>query len=319
MVTSRRGIISPPGKFDCPEGEGLSEEEGGSTLPRRQLGRHLREAREALGMTLIESAKLMEWGKSSLQRLEKGQTEKIRTHDIRLLCEQFQLGAERTADLIALAEQTAVKSWWHDYGALITPAFDVYMGLESSARGLAQFQPSAVPGLLQTADYARSLDVLYFPNDPPDEIDRRVEIRARRQGLITRRNKPATYTAVLHESVLRTVIGSRKVMAAQLRHLADLSTHPNVDIRVLPFRAGLPVGLSTGPFLILDFDVDRKGKPEEPSVVYVESFTGGIFLERLADLDRYREAYGVIQRAALDAQPSRDLLREVAKEYERGR
>ncbi|WP_433681538.1 helix-turn-helix domain-containing protein [Nocardia sp. CA-119907] len=239
----------------------MSEEEGGSTLPRRQLGRHLREAREALGMTLIESAKLMEWGKSSLQRLEKGQTEKIRTHDIRLLCEQYQLGAERTSDLIALAEQTAVKSWWHDYGALITPAFDVYMGLESSTRGLTQFQPSAVPGLLQTADYSRALDVLYFPNDSPEGIDRRVEIRTRRQGLLTRRNKPAIYTAVLHESVLRTVIGSRKVMAAQLRHLADLSAHPNVDIRVLPFRAGLPVGLSTGPFLILDFDVDKKGKP----------------------------------------------------------
>ncbi|WP_433198500.1 helix-turn-helix domain-containing protein [Nocardia sp. CA-107356] len=297
----------------------MSDDDSGSTLPRRQLGRHLRDARDALGMTLIESAKLMEWGKSSLQRLEKGQMEKIRTHDIRLLCEQYQLGAERTADLMALAEQTAVKSWWHDYGALITPAFDVYMGLESSAHKLAQFQPSAVPGLLQTADYARSLDVLYFPNDSPEEIDRRVQLRIRRQGLLTRRNKPATYTAVLHESVLRTVIGSRKVMAPQLRHLADLISHPNVDIRVLPFRAGLPVGLSTGPFLILDFDVDKKGKPEEPSVVYVESFTGGIFLERLADLGRYREAYGVIHRAALDVQPSRDLLREVAKEYERGR
>ncbi|MEV4236124.1 DUF5753 domain-containing protein [Nocardia sp. NPDC049737] len=126
---------------------------------------------------------------------------------------------------------------------------------------------------------------------------------------LTRRNKPATYTAVLHESVLRTVIRSRKVMAAQLRNPADLSSHPNVDIRVLPFRAGL----STGPFLILDFDVDRKGKPEEPSPVYVESFTGGIFLERPADLDRYREAYGVLRREALDARPSRDLLRKLRR------
>ncbi|MET8876086.1 helix-turn-helix transcriptional regulator [Nocardia sp. NPDC004604] len=297
----------------------MSEEKGGSTLPRRQLGRHLREAREALGMTLIESAKLMEWGKSSVQRLEKGQTEKIRTHDIRLLCEQYQLGAERTADLIALAEQTAVKSWWHDYGALITPAFDVYMGLESSSRELTFFQPSVVPGLLQTADYARALDSVFFPNDSADEIDRRVQLRGRRQGHITRRRRPATLSAVLHESVLRTVIGSPKVMSAQSRLLADISTLPTVDLRVLPFRAGLPVGWSTGPFVILDFDMDKKGNPEEPSVVYVESFTGGIFLERLPDVKRYRDGYGVIQRAALDTQPSRDLLRAVAKEYEGGR
>ncbi|WP_281289437.1 helix-turn-helix domain-containing protein [Nocardia ninae] len=296
-----------------------ADDEGGSTLPRRWLGRHLREAREAIGMTLVEAAELMEWGKSTLQRLEKGQTERVRVHDIRLMCEVYQLDEEKTADLLRLAEQTALKSWWHEYGALITPAFDVYMGLESSARSLAQFQPSAVPGLLQTADYARSLDVLYFPNDLPEEINRRVEIRSRRQGLITRRTKAATYTAVLHEGVLRTVIGSRDVMAAQLRHLADLGSNTNVDIRVLPFWAGLPVGLSTGPFLILDFEKDRKGRPDEPSIVYVESFTGGIFLEKVHDVSRYREAYMVLQRAALDVQRSRDLLREVAKEHARER
>ncbi|MFE3443920.1 helix-turn-helix domain-containing protein [Nocardia sp. NPDC059180] len=297
----------------------MTDENTGSTLPRRQLGRHLREARDAIGMTLIESAGLMEWSKSSLQRLEKGQSERIRKHDVRTLCDQYQLGEDATADLLALAEQTAATSWWHDYGSLITPAFDVYMGLESSARELTIFQPSVVPGLLQTAAYARSLDLIYFPNDSADEIDKRVQLRIRRQGLITRRNRPATLRAVLHESVLRTVIGSRKITAAQLRHLADLSTQPNIDIRVLPFWAGLPVGMSAGPFVVLDFGLDKKNKPTEPSVVYVESFTGGVFLERTSDLTRYREAYQVIEGAALGVQPSRDLLREVAKEHDRAR
>ncbi|OQS12824.1 transcriptional regulator [Nocardia donostiensis] len=297
----------------------MSDEEGGSTLPRRQLGRHLREAREAIGMTLIESAKLMEWSKSRLQRLEKGQTERIRGHDVRLLCEQYQLNDGETTDLLSLAEQTAGKSWWHQYGSVITPAFDVYMGLEASARELSIFQPSVVPGLLQTASYARSLDRIYFPQESDDEIDKRVQLRARRQGLILRRKQPAIARVVLHEAVLRTVIGSWKVMAAQLRHLADLGTQENIDVRVLPFRAGLPVGMSTGPFLILDFGVDRRGKREEPSVVYVESFTGSVFLERAADLSRYREAHQIIQLGALGVRPSRDLLREVAKEHERAR
>ncbi|MEV6427806.1 helix-turn-helix transcriptional regulator [Nocardia sp. NPDC051463] len=291
----------------------------GSTLPRRQLGRHLRDARLAIGQTLEEAAKLMEWSKSGLQRLETGQVERIRTHDVRVLCEQYQLSKDETDDLLALAEQTAVKSWWHDFGSLITPAFDVYMGLEGSAWELAMFQPSVIPGLLQTADYARSLDAVYFPDDTSEEIDRRVQLRVRRQGIITRRNRPAKFTAVLHESVPRTVIGSPKVMAAQLRHLADLGSRQNVEIRILRFRAGLPVGWSTGPFVILDFGLDKKGHPAEPSVVFVEGFTGGIFLEGLTDLDRYREAHGIIHRAALDAQPSRDLLREIAREFDRER
>ncbi|MGK8509957.1 Scr1 family TA system antitoxin-like transcriptional regulator [Nocardia asiatica] len=118
-----------------------------------------------IGLTLVEAAQLMQWGKSTLQRLEKGQTEKIRTHDIVLLGEIYQLKPEETADLVALAEQTAVKNWWHDYGSLISPNFDVYMGLESSAREMMLFQSSAVPGILQTADYARTLDRLFFPDD----------------------------------------------------------------------------------------------------------------------------------------------------------
>ncbi|MEV0342879.1 helix-turn-helix transcriptional regulator [Nocardia sp. NPDC050713] len=290
--------------------------EADSTLPRRQLGRYLREARESIGMTLIDAAKLMEWGKSSLQRLEKGQTERIRTHDIALLGEIYQLDREQVADLTALAEQAAVKNWWHDYGSFISPNFDVYMGLESSAHEMTLFKPSAVPGLLQTADYARTLDRLYFPDDTDAELDKRVELRLRRQGVITRRTQPANFQATLHESVLRTSVGGPRIMAAQLRHIADLSTRPNIEIRVLPFRAGLPVGLPTGPFTILDFGRASKGAANEPTLVYAEAFTGAMYFEKTKDVNGYREAYSAIRRAALDTRPTRDLLREVAREFE---
>ncbi len=290
-----------------------------STLPRRQLGRHLRESRESIGLTLVEAAKLMQWGKSTLQRLEKGQTERIRTHDVGLLCEIYQLKTQQTADLVALAEQAAVKNWWQAYGSLISPNFDVYMGLESSAREIVLFQPAAVPGIFQTADYTRTLDRLFFPDDSEDELDRRVELRLRRQGVITRKKQPAKLMAILHEAALRTVVGSPKMLAAQLRRLADLSTEPNIDIRVLPFRAGLPVGFSTGPFVILDFGLTTKGEPIEPTVVYAEAFTGAMYFEDDADVDRYRDAYRTILRATLDDRASRDLLREMAREYERER
>ncbi|WP_239003962.1 helix-turn-helix domain-containing protein [Nocardia panacis] len=291
-------------------------EEDGSTLPRRQLGRYLRDARESLGMSLVETARLMQWGKSSLQRLEKGETERIRTHDVAVLCGILQLNPQQTSDLMALAEQAAVKNWYQEYGSLISPNFDVYVGLESAAREMASYQPCTIPGLLQTPDYARTLDSLYFPDESDSELDRRIELRVRRQGVITRSIQPASLTAVLHESAIRTVVGSRLVMATQLRHVADLSGQPNIHIRILPFRAGLPVGISTGPFTILEFGVGKNGRSAEPPLVYAEAFTGAMYIEKPTDVDRYRKAWARTEHSAMDVRPSRDLLREVAREYE---
>lgn len=293
--------------------------ETNSTLPRRQLGRYLREARESIGMTLVDVSALMEWSKSTLQRLETGQTDRVRAHDIALLGDIYRLTPEETADLKALAEQASVKNWWQEYGAFISPNFDIYVGMESVARELTSFQQSALSGLLQTAEYARTLDRKFFPMETEGQIAKRVELRMRRQGVITRKRKPAKLTATVHEAVLRTVVGGPKVMAAQLRHLADLSTMPNIDLRVLPFRSGLPVGVATGPFTILCFGSDKNGNVVEPTVVYAEAYTGAMYFEKNNDVRRYSEAYESMQQAALDIRPSRDLLREVAREHQRER
>ncbi|GAB2697834.1 helix-turn-helix domain-containing protein [Nocardia thraciensis] len=286
-----------------------------STLPRRQLGRYLRDWRTQAGLTIAEAARLMEWGASTLQRLEKGQADRIRTIDIQELCRIYGIPDDIAEGLKGLAQQAAVKSWWHAYGDLIPENFDVYVGLEASAHRLTASQTELVPGLLQTADYARALNLLGFPDDSEAELERRVQLRLQRQALITRKNQPATVDVVLGESVLRRVVGSARVMAAQLRHLADLSTRDNVTLRVLPFAAGVPLGLSTGPFVILEFGNDSKGQPVEPPVVYVEGFTGDLYLERPGDVRRYRRAHEGLLRCALDVPTSRNLLRQVAKEY----
>lgn len=286
-----------------------------STLPRRQLGRYLRDWRTQAGLTIAEAAKLMEWGASTLQRLEKGQADRIRTIDIQELCRIYGIPDSLAEGLTGLAQQAAVKSWWHAYGDLIPENFDVYVGLEASARRLRAYQSELVLGLLQTAEYARALNHLGYPQDSVDELDRRVALRLQRQALITRRHSPAEIDVVLHESVLHRLVGDAKVMAAQLRHLADTSTRSNVTLRILPFAAGVPLGVSTGPFTVLEFGTDSKGQPVEPPVVYAEGFTGDLYLERRADVSRYDRAHECLQRSALDIQPSRDLLRRVAKEY----
>ncbi|MVU79943.1 helix-turn-helix domain-containing protein [Nocardia sp. ET3-3] len=293
----------------------VSEGPASSTLPRRQLGRYLRDWRIQAGLTIAEAAKLMEWGASTLQRLEKGNADRIRTIDIQELCRIYGIPAEIAEGLKGLAQQAAVKSWWHSYGDLIPENFDVYVGLEASAQQLSCYQSELVPGLLQTAEYARALNRLGYPEETVAEVDRRVQLRLQRQAMITRRTRPAEVAMVLHESVLRRLVGGARVMAAQVRHLAELSTRPNVALRILPFAAGVPLGLSTGPFVILEFGSDSKGQPVEPPVVYVEGFTGDLYLERQGDVQRYRRAQDVLQHCALDVQDSRNLLRQVAKEY----
>src|SRR4051794_9264530 len=95
----------------------------GSTLPRRQLGRYLREGRMQCNMTIAEAAGLMEWSESKLQRLETGNAEKIRVLDIRELCRIYDFDDEFSAALVGLATQASVKSWWHEYDDLLPEGF----------------------------------------------------------------------------------------------------------------------------------------------------------------------------------------------------
>ncbi|MEV4240534.1 helix-turn-helix transcriptional regulator [Nocardia sp. NPDC049737] len=287
-----------------------------SSITRRQLGRLLREARDAIGLTLEDAARLMEWSKSTLQRYEKGQNQKIRMRELDGMIDIYRIDPERAEGLRGLAKQAAEKSWWHEFGDLIPENFSVFMGLESAAETLTTYQPDLVPGLLQTADYARIMARIASPGDTDEERERRVEMKLRRQNLITRKTRPAKINVILGETVLRRVIGGPSVMAAQLKHLADASTMPNVSIRILPFSSGMPTGELIGTFVILEFPVDSRGEPIEPTIVYAENYTGDMYSEKVGIVQRYRHAYQRIECAALDEVSSRALLRKMAREYQ---
>ncbi|MBF6163524.1 helix-turn-helix domain-containing protein [Streptomyces gardneri] len=288
-----------------------------TTLPRRQLGRYLREARQAANLTLEQVAPMMQWSTSKLQRVEKGQSPKVRELDVEALCRIYDVAPDLTTALKGLAQQATVKSWWHAFDDLIEGNFNLYVGLESSAHRLTLYRPDIVPGILQTPDYARALDRAYFPDEPVEDLERRAELRLKRQALIHRKTKPASAAFILNEAALRYVVGGPKVMDGQLRHLANMP--PNVTIRIQPFSAGFPLGIAPGPFVILDFSLDTKGREVAPSVVYVESYAGDMYLERPKDVGRYRQAYNVIQQSTLDVPTSKSLMRQVAREYDSGR
>ncbi|WP_245547544.1 helix-turn-helix domain-containing protein [Nocardia brevicatena] len=285
----------------------------GSTLARRQLGKYLRNGREECGLTLRQAADLI--GRSStLQRIEMG-TVAARDRDLDALCKVYGFDAEHTAAMKGLAAQGNEQSWWHEYGDLIPANFDFYVGLEASAQHLTIYQSELVPGLLQIPSYAGALIHAVYPYDSATELERRLRLRMRRQTRITRKVRPAHLDVVLRESALRGVIGGPKVMASQLKYLADIGTRPNVTIRILPFGAGLPMGVAVGPFIILELGAEANGSSIDPPVVYVENFAGDLYLTKPNVVRRYHQAYQSICRQALDEVASRTLLRQMAKEY----
>ncbi|MGW4768925.1 helix-turn-helix domain-containing protein [Nocardia sp. NPDC004278] len=281
-------------------------------VPHRQLGRYLRDMRQGSGLSIRLACKAIGKGAGTLQRLETGAAPLIHDEVLQALCLLYDR-PDMVEVLKALARQGREPNWWHQYGDLLPENFNVYVGLEAAAEELRIYRPDLVPGLFQTADYALALDKLYFIDDTHNELQRRIRVRRERQNLITRRVSPIKADLVLDEAVLRRMVGGPKVMAAQLRHLADLPS--NVTVRILPNSAAFPLGISTGPFIILDFGVDGKGQPLEPTTIYVESYTGDMYLERPKSVRQYRRAFGEIHRVALNPMESKHLLRQVAKEF----
>lgn len=285
-----------------------------TTLPRRQLGRRLRELRLQAGLSIVDAARLIERGSGTLQRLEKGETPRIRLLDIQALCQIYDV-PEELEDLLELAKVAAGSdgengSWWHEYSQSIRAGFELYVSLEASASKMTMYRPDIIPGLFQIPAYARALDATYFPNATADELEQRVNVRLNRQRLIGRKRNPLEVDLLLDENVLHRVVRSRRVMAAQLRHLADVP--PNVQVAILPFDRGYPRGIALGPFTVLDFDKATG----EPATAHVDNFAGDVYYDRPEAVNRYREAHSICKRVALSTADTKHALRRMAREYE---
>ena len=285
----------------------------GSTVPRRQLGRYLRDLRGRQRITVKAAAAALEWSETKLWRVENGHTS-LRSHDVELMCRIYAAPPDMTEALMGLAKETKAKGWWHAYGDVIPEGFDVYIGLEEAASQISWYESELVPGLLQTEQYARSVIKDDNPGVDDEEIDRRVQLRLARQALVRRRTAPLRLHVALNEAILRRPVGGPDVMSAQLGSLAEASGQPNVSLRVVPFSAGLHRGLMSGPFELLRFPLNGDGHESEPATVYADGFTGALYLDKPHEVERYANAFESILSAALDEAASKDLIHRSAEE-----
>lgn len=276
------------------------------TLRGRRLALELMRRREESGLSREEVSRELEWSTSTVFRIETGRT-RPQPGNVRVLLELYGVtGAERDG-LIKLAREARQPGWWHSFRDVLPNPYEVYIGLEGGATTIRNYEPSVIPGLLQTEEYAQAT----FRGGPReldgDEIERRVEVRLARQQILLHRDRPRLWT-VIDEAVIRRVVGGADVMRGQLLNLADAAERGKTTIQVVPFRAGAHSG-TTGPFAILDFPEDT-----DQSVVYVETLAGDIYLEQPPDVERYMIAFERLLATALHPDDSVRLIKQAASE-----
>ncbi|MFJ4656187.1 helix-turn-helix domain-containing protein [Nocardia sp. NPDC088792] len=274
----------------------------GSTMPRRQLGRQLRDLRNRARMTTRVAAQRLEWSEAKIWRIETGQTS-LRSLDVEAMCRIYGAPEEVFEPLSALARETKARGWWTEFSDVIDEGYEVYIGLEEAAARLTTYENELVPGLLQTEGYMRAVLAGAYPGISPEQMDRRVRVRIARQALLTRPDSPLQLDVVISEAVLWHRIGGEDVTRGQLERLRKIAELPNVRLRLIPAEGGYHHCMDAGRFVLLEFPV-AAGEPTEPPVVYVESLTGSSYLDKDHDVERYREAFAAANSLASDAIPA---------------
>ena len=184
--------------------------------------------------------------------------------------------------------------------------FRDWLQAEREAVSLRWWEPMLVPGLLQTADYARALFRPWQSASASDEeLEDLVSARIERQGILDRARPPELWVA-LDEAVLHRLIGSRKTMYDQLLHLADTSCRPGITVQIVPAEVGAHAGL-LGAFIVADFD-------GAPSILYAETAVEGQTIEKSALVGKAALAFDRLRAEALPRGASRDLIGKVAEE-----
>jgi transcriptional regulator with XRE-family HTH domain len=291
-------------------------EDMGSTVPRRRLGKALRDLRTEAGITLDAAAEAMECSRQKVWRIESG-LGSARGVDVRAMCELYTATPEMTRALLALAAETKVKGWWHAYGDAIPDWFELYVGLESAARRIRRYDEALIPGLLQTRGYANAV-YQHRSEVTEDERERLLQVRLQRQSLLTRRLPAAPQMdVVISEGALLRIVGDRPTMAEQLHHLLQVGERDSVSIRVLPLSVGLHRGVEAGTFVMLEFPLGNRATPE-PSVIYSESWTGAIYLDRPDEFAAYEKVWASLDQLALDEGQSRHLINKIIGEVHHG-
>lgn len=270
----------------------------------RRLGRELRRLRDSRGLNAEQVAKQIGCSISRISRIESGEI-KAKPGDVMELLVTYgeSIDGEPGHSLIALARDLRESGWWQRLDAL-SSRYATFIAYEAEAKGLRHFEPTLVPGLLQTEAYAREVISVGRETDE-DAINQLLKARLTRQEVFRRSPAPLRMHTILSEAALCIEVGGTDIVREQLRHIVELSKLPNVTIQVLRFRAGAHLA-TRGGFAVLTFEKD------DPPLGYIETLAGELFLESPKELDRLHSVYDHLRTLAMSPAESVKFMKERA-------
>ncbi len=267
------------------------------SVRRRRLGSTLRHLRNQAGLTLDEAAATMGWKAPKMSKIENASAN-IRPGEVAALLQAYGVNdPEVVAALENLARDAGKKGWWQTYNGVLAPAYADYISLETDAERVCEWSPLLIPGLLQTAAYAREniAGITHFRT--PDEIAALAEIRQARQAILSRPGNPLEFWAIIHEAALHQRFAVRPAtMREQLRRLLDAADLPNVTIQIMPLDSTAHPG-TMGGFSLVRFPRSI------PDVVLLENLSGATYIEG-DDAIPFAKAVERIQASALPVEDS---------------
>jgi transcriptional regulator with XRE-family HTH domain len=280
------------------------------TVWRRWLALELRRLREEGGIAQKDAGRACGWSGARLSYLENAQQNLVQ-EDLDKLLPLYEVPEDQRDRYYDAAERSRERGWWERFEHLLVPDWlSMFVGLEQGAAEIRSFQPIALPGLLQTPDYAAAVMRRDVRRRSTREIERLVDLRTARQGILSRSEEPTRLSVVLDESVLSRGPGELQLMAAQLQHLGDMAARPNITLRVLPLDQGVH-SLAPGPFSILTFP----WKQPDPGIAYVEYRGGALYLEEFEDVESHTLAFEGLADLALSPEESLAMVREASERY----
>jgi len=267
------------GPASDPDGE-IRTSLAGPIVVRMLLGARMRRFREASGITCAAAGYAIHGSHSKISRMELGRSG-FKRRDVADLLTLYGVCDQVERDgMFSLVEQANSPGWLHEYGDVLSSSAETRLELEQCASVIRCYENQFIPDLLQTADYARALIELYHPAAPQSDVARRIALLMKRQMIL---HEPVCCRlwAVIDEAALRRQPGTAAAMRRQLRQLIEIAELPHVTIQVMPFSTGVAAG---GAITVLRF-----AEPEIADVVYLDQFTGALYLTKPADVQHYAQ------------------------------
>lgn len=252
---------------------------------RRKVRSVLRQERERLGITQKAAADRMLWSLSKLIRIETGAAQPAPA-DVRVLLLEYGVDEARVAEVVEFAKASRQPDQWELFKDDLSPEARNLFANESAAQLIEKFEPTLIPGVLQTEEYASGLLKAFMV--PEARAKKLVEARLRRQELLDSPECP-DLDFVIGEAAVSRPVGGSAVMLSQLKKLKVMAGRKNITLRLLPFSRGAHVGMGSA-FTILQFkDTDL------PDLVYLESVDKeSIVRDDQAEVLRYNERFATL-------------------------